>query len=164
MTKFLRKVPIAFAVLGLSMICWADPAAISFTGVSTNYTVGTWSLGFEFSPNTALEVTALGFYNADLTGGAVGLSNCTGCGEVGLYDSSGALLASGLVTSAGAQVGDFNYVNVPTTVLTAGHHVLKYADVAWFTLPSLENGPPPSVKFRFEVCPEKKPAPPKKKK
>jgi len=128
MTKFLRKVPIAFAVLGLSMICWADPAAISFTGVSTNYTDGTWSLGFEFSPNTALEVTALGFYNADLTGGAVGLSNCTGCGEVGLYDSSGALLASGLVTSAGAQVGDFNYVNVPTTVLTAGQDYFLLAE------------------------------------
>ncbi|MGH8290652.1 MAG: PEP-CTERM sorting domain-containing protein [Steroidobacteraceae bacterium] len=106
----------------------ADPPAISFTGVTQNFTDGSWSLGFEFSPTTALDVSALGFYNANLTGGSVGLSNCTGCGEVGLYNSTGTLLVSGQVTSSGAQVGDFNYVSVPTTGLIAGQDYYLLAE------------------------------------
>ena len=106
----------------------ADPPLVSFTGVTTNFTNATWSLGYEFSPKTALSVDALGFYNANLTGGAVGLANCVGCGEVGLYDSSGTLLGSALVTSAGAQVGDFNYVTIPTIVLSAGQDYYLLAE------------------------------------
>jgi hypothetical protein len=73
--------------------------------------------------NSAINVTALGFYDATLTGsGLVGLSNCDGCGEVGIYNSSGTLLVSGLVTTSGTLVGDFYYVSVPTTLLAAGQH------------------------------------------
>ncbi|MFT3840383.1 MAG: serine/threonine-protein kinase [Myxococcaceae bacterium] len=49
-------------------------------------------------------------------------------------------------------------------VLSAGHHTLKHVSTAWFTLPTLENGPEPKVTLRFEVCAEKKAAPVKKKK
>lgn len=49
-------------------------------------------------------------------------------------------------------------------VLGAGQHTLKHVSLAWFTLPTLENGPEPKVKLRFEVCAEKKPQPVKKKK
>jgi PEP-CTERM motif-containing protein len=115
-----------------------DGPMISFTGVTTNSTDGTWSLGFEFSPNTSIDVYALGFYNANLTGGAVGLSNCSGCGEVGLYNSAGTLLVSGLVTSSGTEIGDFNYVSVAPTTLVAGqdYYLLAEtgnADYTWNT-------------------------------
>jgi hypothetical protein len=98
----------------------ADPPAVSFTGVTTNFTNGSWSIGFEFSTTTAIDVTALGFYDATLTGGSVGLGNCSGCGEVGIYNSSGTLLVSAQVTTAGTLVGDFYYVPIASTLLAAG--------------------------------------------
>jgi len=103
---------------------------INFTGVTTNSTNGSWSLGYEFSTNTAINVTALGFYDATLTGGDVGLNNCTGCGETGIYDSAGNLLVSALVTTAGTQVGDFYFVSVPSTLLAAGQDYYVEAETA----------------------------------
>ena len=88
--------------------------------MTTNFSNGSWSWGWEFSTNTTINVTALGFYDATLTGGSVGLGNCSGCGEVGIYDSTGTLLVSGLVNTSGTQVGDFFYVSVPTTLLGLG--------------------------------------------
>src|SRR6202021_3946845 len=78
------------------------------------------SLGWQFTTNSAVDVTALGFYDASTTGGTQGLAGCVGCGEVGIYNSTGTLLVSGLVTTAGTQVGDFYYVNVPLTLLSPG--------------------------------------------
>ncbi len=106
----------------------ADDPAVSFTGVTTNSTNGSWSLGWEFSTNTAINVSALGFYDATLSGGSVGLGNCSGCGEVGIYDSTGTLLVSGLVSTSGTQVGDFFYVSVPTTLLGAGQNYYVAAE------------------------------------
>jgi hypothetical protein len=106
----------------------ADDPAVSFTGVTTNFSNGSWSLGWEFSTNTAINVSALGFYDAALTGGSVGLGNCSGCGEVGIYDSTGTLLVSGLVNTSGSQVGDFLYVSVPTTLLGAGQNYYVAAE------------------------------------
>lgn len=71
-----------------------------------------WSLGFQFTTNTSLDVTALGFYDAAQTGGSQGLSGCSGCGEVGIYNSTGTLLVSALVTTSGTLIGDFYYVPV----------------------------------------------------
>jgi hypothetical protein len=101
---------------------------VSFTGVTTNFTNGSWSLGYEFSTNTAINVTALGFYDATLTGGDVGLGNCDGCGKVGIYNSSGKLLVSGIATTSGTLVGDFYYVTVPTTTLAAGKNYYVVAE------------------------------------
>jgi hypothetical protein len=106
----------------------ADDPAVSFTGVTTNFSNGSWSLGWEFSTNTAINVSALGFYDATLSGGSVGLGNCSGCGEVGIYDSTGTLLVSGLVNTLGTQVGDFFYVSVPTTLLGAGQNYYVAAE------------------------------------
>jgi len=106
----------------------ADDPAVSFTGVTTNFNNGSWSLGWEFSTNTAINVSALGFYDATLSGGSVGLGNCSGCGEVGIYDSTGTLLVSGLVNTSGTQVGDFFYVSVPTTLLGAGQNYYVAAE------------------------------------
>lgn len=107
-------------LLLLASLASAGSTAVSFTSVNVNSTNGTWSLGWQFTTNAAVDVTALGFYDASLTGGSQGLAGCIGCGEVGIYNSSGTLLVSGLVTTAGTQVGDFYYVNVPLTLLSPG--------------------------------------------
>jgi hypothetical protein len=121
-------------LVGLAMVfppgLLADVPAVSFTGVTTNYTDGSWSLGFEFSTNTAVNVTALGFYDAAQTGGSVGLGTCSGCGEVGIYNSTGTLLVSGLATTSGTLVGDFYYVPVATTLLAAGQDYYAVAETA----------------------------------
>ena len=98
-----------------------DGPAVSFTGVTDNFTNGNWSLGWQFSTNVSIDVTALGYYNASLTGGDSSFQNGTcNCGEVGIYDSAGNLLASTTVTSADPVVGFFNYATIPTLVLAAG--------------------------------------------
>jgi len=110
---------------------WAGSVpAVSFTspGPGTNFTNGAYSMGYQFTTNTAINVTALGFYDAALTGGTQGLSGCDGCGEVGIYNSSGTLLVSGLATTSGTLVGDFYYVSVPTTSLAAGQHYFVVAE------------------------------------
>lgn len=116
----------------------ADAPAVSFTGVTENSTDGSWSLGFEFSTNTAVNVTALGFYDAAQTGGSVGLGTCSGCGEVGIYNSSGTLLVSGLATTSDTLLGDFYYVPVAATPLAAGQNYYAVAetgnaDYTWYT-------------------------------
>jgi hypothetical protein len=58
----------------------------------------------------------------------VGLGNCSGCGAVGIYDSTRTLLVSGLVNTSGTQVGDFFYVSVPTTLLGAGQNYFVAAE------------------------------------
>jgi hypothetical protein len=126
------KLPSCFGALAVFTVLLpsgliAGPA-ISFSGISVNGTDGIWSLGWEFSPTTAIDVTALGFYDATLTGGSIGLGNCTGCGEVGIYNSSGTLLASTLVTTAGSLVADFYYETIPTLALSAGQDYFIVAE------------------------------------
>jgi uncharacterized protein DUF4082/PEP-CTERM motif-containing protein len=99
----------------------ASTAAIDFTGTTVNGTTGAFSLGWEFSTNVAIDVTALGFYNASLNGGDNSFQNGTcDCGEVGIFNTSGTLLTSATVTSAGPVNGFFNYASIPTLALAAG--------------------------------------------
>lgn len=114
--------------------------AIGFTSINSadQHNNGNWSLGWEFTTNATINVTALGFYDATLTGGSVGLGNCDGCGEVGIYNSTGTLLVSGMATTLGTLVGDFYYVSVPTTTLAAGQNFFivaetENAEYTWFT-------------------------------
>lgn len=127
----------------------ADVPAVSFTGVTTNYTDGSWSLGFEFSTNTAVNVTALGFYDAAQTDGSVGLGTCSGCGEVGIYNSTGTLLVSGQATTSGTLVGDFYYVPVATTLLAAGQDYYAVAETgnADYTYFTTGFGVDPNINF-----------------
>jgi hypothetical protein len=98
-----------------------DGPAVSFTGVSTNFSNGSFSLGWDFTTNVAIDVTALGYYNASLTGGDDTFQDGTcSCGDVGIYDASMDLLASTTVTSADPVIGFFNYAPITTLVLAAG--------------------------------------------
>jgi hypothetical protein len=110
------------ATAGSSGTYAGDGPAISFTS-GPNVTDGDWSLGWSFTTKTAIDVTALGFYNASLDGGNNTFQNgiCGATfGEVGIFNSSGTLLASAQVTSADPVVGFFNYASISTLVLAAG--------------------------------------------
>jgi len=99
-----------------------DNAAVSFTGVTANLNNGySWSLGWQFTTNVPIAVDALGYYNASLTGGDTSFQDGTcNCGEVGIYDTSGDLLASATVTSADPVNGFFNWAAIPVLDLPAG--------------------------------------------
>jgi hypothetical protein len=113
-----KKYVLAIAIaLALTVpVARADDAipAISFQLTPAN--VGTddpQSLGWVFSTNTDVAVSALGFY--------VGAQNgLTQTHEVGIYDLSGNLLVSTTVSSSDPLVGWFAYHPVATTVLSAG--------------------------------------------
>jgi hypothetical protein len=132
----MKRKSISFiAAIGLvAMIPSEVPAqVISFTGAGDVYNTGNpYVLGFEFSPNTSIDVTALGFFDAaqvdQSVGEYVGLATCTGCGEVGIYDSSGNLLVSTQVTTSGTLTGDFYYKSVSSTLLTAGKNYYIVAE------------------------------------
>ncbi|HEY6767159.1 MAG TPA: DUF4082 domain-containing protein [Candidatus Sulfotelmatobacter sp.] len=90
----------------------ADTAGISFTspGNSINNAQG-FSLGFVFTATSSFAVDSLGYYD---NGGL------TEVHQVGLYNSSGTLLASATVTGTGTQVGFFNYTAISDVDLIAG--------------------------------------------
>jgi hypothetical protein len=97
-----------------------DGPAVSFTAPGPNYTDGTWSLGWSFTTNTNVTVDGLGFYDALLGGGTSGLSAGCNCGEVGIYNSSGVLLASALVTSSDPASDFFRWASITPIILPAG--------------------------------------------
>lgn len=102
----------AFAAL-VSGPALAGPA-ISFSGVVINATNGVWSLGWEFNVNSALSVTALGFYDDNQNG----LSEDS---HVGIFNSSGMLLVSTTVTTSDPLTGFFRYSAISPFVLAAGN-------------------------------------------
>ncbi|HHD64878.1 MAG TPA: hypothetical protein ENK96_11095 [Desulfobulbaceae bacterium] len=61
MKKFLMFLCAVTLVFG--MVGSAGASAIDFTDVTTNFTNGSWSLGFEFTTNEDIYVTSLGFYD-----------------------------------------------------------------------------------------------------
>jgi Domain of unknown function (DUF4082)/PEP-CTERM motif len=119
----IRSIYIASAAsLLLGAACLrADIPVVDFTSVnpSNNFTNNAWSLGWSFTTNTAITVSALGYYNANLTGG-VGLGAGCNCGDVGIFNSSGDLLASTTVTSSDPVTGFFNYQAITPLQLAAG--------------------------------------------
>jgi hypothetical protein len=137
--SFLGAVGLLAALLPSSLMASSSPA-IGFTGLNSNpdntLNTGPYSLGWEFSTNTAIDVTALGFFDATLANASyTGLGNCTGCGEVGIYNSTGTLLVSTSVTTSGTEVGDFYYATVPTTLLAAGqdYYIVEETGNAYYT-------------------------------
>jgi hypothetical protein len=97
-----------------------DGAAITFTSSPNNFTNGTWSLGWEFTTSAPINVTALGFYNATLNGGSSGLNAGCMCGEVGIYNATGTLLVSAIVTNSDPALSFFNYASISPIALSAG--------------------------------------------
>lgn len=116
----------------------ADPA-VTFTDPGTQGTNGAWSIGWMFSTNTDIQVNALGYYNASLAGGDSSFANGTcNCGEVGIFDSTGNLLASTTVTAGGSLEGLFNYGDIAPITLASGQTYVIAAetgssDYAYYT-------------------------------
>jgi hypothetical protein len=104
------------ALLGLAGACLAQvPAITAFTGASTFNSIGgtDQTLGFTFTANSNLVVTALGIWESNP---AMPLGQTH---QVGLWTASGTLLASGTVPTNGPATGNWRYVAIAPVVLTA---------------------------------------------
>jgi hypothetical protein len=114
----MKKVLLVLFAVAL-ILCMAEAAsagsipAIGFTGVTENDTYDSYSLGFEFTTNADIFVTHLGFYDDYLNG----LSQDH---DVGIYDTSQALLISATVTNSDPLDGFFHYTSVLQTLLSSG--------------------------------------------
>ena len=92
---------------------YVNATAIDFSSVNNNFTNGSWSLGFEFSTNTDIIVTSLGFYD-DFKNGL------TEAHDIGIYDNTGTLLVSSTVDNTSSLDGWFRWVSISDTFLGAG--------------------------------------------
>lgn len=106
---------LAAALFSLSAsVAKADTLGVSFTSPNSAFTLnngGGWSLGYEFTVSNAITINGLGYFNY---GGFLETH------EVGLYDSTGTLLASATVTNASTQEGFFNFTSIADLTLAAG--------------------------------------------
>jgi len=118
----MRRKGLAFVLGVLSIIVFFSvspvsavdmPALISFDSPAVTYG-GDHSLGYKFGTNTSVVVTALGFYD-DLNALPMAINH-----DVGIFDTSGTLLASATVTPAGFQVGLFRYASLSSPLLLTG--------------------------------------------
>jgi hypothetical protein len=114
---------IGLAACATGMLLGTAPRALcgpspSYSVISATYGDGYYTpqtIGYSFTPNENITVTDLGFLA--YLGGGLAESH-----EVGIYDTSGDLLASALVPAGTAAplTGDFRYVAIPDLDLTAG--------------------------------------------
>jgi hypothetical protein len=108
---------LAFAGLALAQA----PAITSFTGNTQVGTVEPFpgsdrTVGFNFTANSNLTVSALGVWEDP----ANGTAPLTQTHQVGLWNSSGTLLASATVLTNSPLTGRWRYVSVTPVTLTAG--------------------------------------------
>lgn len=104
----------AFSVIMIAPGTVSASPLVEFTTPGNSYTNGSWTFGIDFSVGRSnILVTALGYYD-DAGNGFVDNH------EVGLYDSVGNLLGSGLATSASSLIGHFRYVDITPVTLLAG--------------------------------------------
>jgi hypothetical protein len=96
----------------------ADIPGVSITGTPTDLGSSTWNLGFEFLANTNVTVTALG--NMDFGSP----SNLSQPQQVGLWNSSGDLLASAYVTSSSTQIDNFAFTSITPVTLSSGNYYI----------------------------------------
>lgn len=113
----------AMAVAFLGSFQLRANQAISFTSVNQNFTNDPWSIGWEFTTNVGINVTALGAYDSSLSNlltFSSGLTANCGCGAVGIFDSAQNLLTSTTVLSTDSAIGDFRYHSISPLFLAAG--------------------------------------------
>ena len=122
----MKKITIllTFLLACLSTTSNATPiAAVEWSGdpqtVSTN---GTWMMGYEFNTTADVNVTALGAFD-HLGNGFVTDHN------VGIWDFSGNLLASTIVTSSDALNGHFRYSTISALTLLSGNTYIVGSDL-----------------------------------
>ena len=89
--------------------------AVTLTSPGIEYSGSEYTLGFEFSVAEDTTIVALGAYDS-------GQDGLNGTAEVGLWDTSGNLLASATVPTgtAGTLVNDFRFASIAPYALTAG--------------------------------------------
>lgn len=114
---------IGVAGCGAAILLGSTPRALcspspSYSVIFANYGAGYYTpqtIGYEFTANQNITVTDLGFLDASGTGLAESH-------EVGIYNTSGVLLASALVPAGTAAplTGAFRYVGITDLDLTAG--------------------------------------------
>jgi Domain of unknown function (DUF4082)/PEP-CTERM motif len=77
--------------------------------------VNTSTIGWQFTVNSPVSVSALGFFD-------VGLDGLAQSHQVGIWANTGTLLVSGTVSAGTSSTldGSFRYVTVPGTILTPG--------------------------------------------
>jgi Domain of unknown function (DUF4082)/PEP-CTERM motif len=95
---------------GLACSAHADTAIQLGAGYS-NGTDGNWTLGFEFTPTSNLNVTSLGDYFE---------SGVTNNESVGLWTLDGTQLATASITGSGAPADSFQFTAITPVELSAG--------------------------------------------
>jgi hypothetical protein len=129
--KFIRIFLLLLGLCGTSSVVVGDEALLSFvssgsfTGSQLNQT-----LGWRFQLNSPVTLTTLGVYD-HLQDGFVEPH------EVGLWTSTGTLLADGILGTgaSGTLLNSFRYVDVPDVTLPIGNYVLGAHFIAQFAEP-----------------------------
>lgn len=100
-------------VVSLGSFAFAGTLGVEFTSVGQQEVVSYWSLGYQFVANTNATVTGLGAFDY-LQDGFVQDQ------QVGLWDSSGTLLASVYVSNSDWPQGFWRFHNIAGVTLVAG--------------------------------------------
>src|SRR5215469_10971803 len=112
MTRVIRTAVLgAVLVFGMAGAASADQA-FTMTGYTNDITNGQWSLGFAFSPNTNVVVNELAIFDDGQNNGSVH--------AVGIFDSSGNLLASTNITQGTGYSNFFDWAKISNLALSAG--------------------------------------------
>lgn len=100
-------------VLLVSGVAFAGDLGVDFTSPGSTSSPSQWSLGYQFIANSGATVTALGTF--DLGGDGFAQDQ-----QVGLWNSSGTLLASTFVSNSDPLTGFWRFHNISGVTLTAG--------------------------------------------
>jgi hypothetical protein len=103
----------ALLLVTLGTGAFAGNFGVDFTSVGTQNSGSSWSLGYQFVANTNATVTGLGTFDFAQDGFAQDQ-------QVGLWDSSGNLLASVYVSNSDPLQGFWRFHNIVGVTLVAG--------------------------------------------
>src|ERR1035438_5798290 len=106
---------IVLASLMLLSVVLITPAAnlVDFSSPGPLFSGSTWSLGFEFQVNSSITLTGLGTFDYGQDGFAQPQ-------QVGLWNSSGTLIASTYVTNDNPLTGFWRFNPITPVALTVG--------------------------------------------
>jgi|SRR5580658_2515914 hypothetical protein len=97
----------------------ADIPGVTIPNAPVDFGPSFWNLGFEFQANPAdINITVAALGNLDFGSP----SNLSQPQQVGLWSSSGVLLASAYITSSSTQIGEFAYTSITPLLLIAGDY------------------------------------------
>ena len=113
MRFFKLSVFVALLVVALGSFAFAGTLGVDFTSVGSQNSGSVWSLGYQFVANTNATVTGLGTFDYAQDGFAQDQ-------QVGLWDSSGTLLASVYVSNGDPLQGFWRFHNIAGVTLVAG--------------------------------------------